>query len=313
MLYLWQNQVWQRFRQQYEQQCIPHAIILTGPSGLGQAALAEQMAMHVLCEKQNAELPCGQCHSCELSIAGNHPDHTVIEPEETGKAIKIEQIRDLKQKQTLTTNVSEWKTAIVMPAEAMNVNASNSLLKLLEEPQPNTLLILISAEPAMLPITILSRCQKVPIDTPNKEEVIAWIRSQGDFDEANIEKALTLADSAPLSALSLLTDDSLTILEQVSMDFTKLLQHKANPVQLAQQWQQYDLALVLRYLQLRLKDRIVKQNVRSNSQNWQIYDCIIKAIKLLSSSNNINKILLIEQFMVSVMDVPTSQNAAVNH
>jgi DNA polymerase-3 subunit delta' len=313
MLYPWQNQAWQRFRQQYEQKRVPHAMILTGVSGLGQTVLAEQIAMRVLCEKQDAELPCGQCHSCELFIVGNHPDHTVVTPEETGKAIKIEQIRDLKQKQTLTTNVSEWKTAIVMPAEAMNVNASNSLLKLLEEPQPNTLLILISAEPTKLPITILSRCQKVPLNVPSSNESIAWIQGEGDYDKANIEKALTLAHSAPLSALSLLTNDSLAVLEQVSIDFTKLLQQKANPVQLAQQWQQYDLALVLRYLQLRLKDRIVKQNLRSNSQNWQIYDCIIKAIKLLSSSNNINKILLIEQFMVSVMDVPTSQNAAVNH
>jgi DNA polymerase-3 subunit delta' len=313
MLYPWQNQVWQHFSQQYQQQRIPHAVILTGASGLGQYVLAKQLAMQVLCEKQESEQPCGTCHSCELFLAGNHPDHSIIEPEEAGKAIKIEQIRGLKQKQTLTTNVSKWKTAILMPAEAMNINASNSLLKLLEEPQQSTLLILISAELSKLPITILSRCQKVPLNTPNLDEAAAWIQSQGDFDKTDIDKALALTDSAPLSALSLLENGSLAMLEQVSKDFAKLLQHKANPVQLAQQWQQYDLELVLHHLQLRLKDRIVKQNLRSNSQNWQIYDCITKAIKLLSSPNNINKILLIEQFMVSVMDFPTSQNALANH
>ena len=316
MLYPWQSASWQRFTQQYQQQRVPHAVILTGVSGLGQSALAEQMAMLVLCEIQDATAPCGQCHSCQLFLAGNHPDHTLISPEETGKQIKIEQIRDLKHKQTLTANVSQWKTAILTPAEAMNINASNSLLKLLEEPRQNTFLILITAEPAHLPITILSRCQKVLLTLPSSETAIAWIQDQGNFEKIEITKALTMAKSAPLAALSLLSDGSLDYLEQVSRDFTTLLQHKANPVQLAQQWQQYDLKLILNYLQLRLKERIVDntkhQNLRSNPQNWQIYDCIIKTIKLLSSSNNINKVLLIEQFMVSVMDYPTSQNAILN-
>ena len=316
MLYPWQIETWQRFTQQYEQQRVPHAVILTGVSGLGQLTLAEKMAMLVLCEQQDLVEPCGECHSCQLFLAGNHPDHTVISPEEDGKQIKIEQIRGLKQKQTLTANVSQWKTAILMPAEAMNINASNSLLKLLEEPQQNTFLILISSALAHLPITILSRCQKVPLSLPSADMAISWLKSEGDFIQTDIEKALTMAKSAPLTALSLLADGSLDYLEQVSHDFTALLQHKANPVQLAQQWQKYDLKLVMQYLQLRLKDRIAnnskQQNLRSNPQNWQIYDCIINTIKLLSSSNNINKVLLIEQFMVSVMDYPTSENTVLN-
>jgi len=316
MLYPWQSASWQRFTQQYQQQRVPHAVILTGVSGLGQSALAEQMAMLVLCEVQDATAPCGQCHSCQLFLVGNHPDHTLISPEETGNQIKIEQIRELKHKQILTANVSQWKTAILTPAESMNINASNSLLKLLEEPQQNTFLILITAETAHLPITILSRCQKVPLTLPSSGTAIAWIQDQGNFEKIEITRALTMAKSAPLAALSLLSDGSLDYLEQVSRDFTTLLQHKANPVQLAQQWQEYDLKLILDYLRLRLKERIVDntkhQNLRSNRQNWQIYDCIIKTIKLLSSSNNINKVLLIEQFMVSVMDYPTSQNTVLN-
>ena len=105
MLYPWQAQSWQHFVQQYRQQRMPHAVLLTGVEGLGQLAFAEQMAMLVLCEQHELSEPCGQCHSCQLFSAGNHPDHTVIRPEETGKQIKIEQIRGLKQKQTLTTNV----------------------------------------------------------------------------------------------------------------------------------------------------------------------------------------------------------------
>lgn len=316
MLYQWQLNPWQRFTQQYQQQRVPHAVILTGVGGLGQLTLAEQMVMLVLCEEQSLDAPCGKCHNCQLLFAGNHPDHTVIKPEEVGKQIKIEQIRGLKHKQTLTASVSRWKTAIVTPAEAMNLNASNSLLKLLEEPQQNTLLILISAAPAHLPITVLSRCQRISLMPPSTEDALSWIQQQGNFDLAEIDKALVMAKSAPLVALSLLSDGSLDSLEQVSRDFATLLQHKANPVQLAKQWQQYDLSLVLHYLQLRLKERILNntngQKIRSNSHNWHIYDCIIKTIKLLSSRNNINKILLIEQFMVSVMDYQISPNIALN-
>lgn len=315
-LYPWQMATWQNFAQQYQQQRVPHAVILTGAPGLGQLVLAEQIAMLVLCEEQILNEPCGQCHNCQLFTAGNHPDHTMINPEEAGKQIKIEKIRQLKQKLTLTASVSRWKTAIVTPAEAMNLNASNSLLKLLEEPQQNTLLILICAEPAHLPITIWSRCQKVSNTSPSTDEALSWIQGQGDFKSADIKKALKISQSAPLTALALLSNDSLETLEQVSRDFTNLLQHRVNPVQLAKQWQQYDLALVLNYILLRLKDRIIetttKQNLRNNPHNWHIYDCIIKTIKLSSSPNNINKLLLIEQFMVSVMDYPTSKNITQN-
>lgn len=316
MVYPWQKSTWQQFRHQYQQGRVPHAIILTGVQGLGQAELADQIASLMHCQSPLDSSPCGQCHSCQLLTAGNHPDHSSITPEEVGKQIKIEQIRALQQKQTLTATISQWKTAILMPADAMNNNASNSLLKLLEEPQQNTLLILISSEVTHLPITILSRCQKMPLPSPTVETSLSWIQQQGEFSHSEIEQALVISKSAPLAALALLTDNSLAYLEQVSRDFTALIQDKANPIQLAQQWQHYDLKLVLNYLQFRLKERIIanskQENLRSNSHNWLIYDCIIKTIKLLFSSNNINKALLIEQFMVSVMNKPTSQNTALN-
>ncbi len=314
MLYPWQTEQWRSLSLQHEQQRLPHAIILSGVNGLGQLSLANKIVTKVLCEQSVTSAPCGCCHNCQVFAAGNHPDHSFVGPDESGKQIKIEQIRELKQKHTLTTNIAKWKTAIIWPAENMNISASNSLLKLLEEPQSNTLLILISVKPQLLPITIRSRCQKISLTVPTNKQAIEWIEEQEGktYKEIEIKQALSLANGAPIEALSLLSSDSLEFLEQIAKDFNAVLGGVANPVMLSQQWQKYDLSIVLHYLQLKLKQRLIK-NIKNSSNSivpndWAIYDCIINTTKLLSSSHNLNKALLIEQFMVESMNSISSNS-----
>ncbi|MDC9725114.1 MAG: DNA polymerase III subunit delta' [Gammaproteobacteria bacterium] len=318
MLYPWQESQWQNIRQQMKQQRLPHALILTGASGLGKLSLANHIAATVLCESNQNQEICGRCHSCQLFIAGSHPDHNLIQPEEAGKQIKIEQIRQLKDKQELTPTVAKWKTVIISPAENMNINANNSLLKLLEEPQKNTVLILISAKPEQLPITILSRCQKVSLSPPPKENAIHWLQQQSAVAKQadDILPLLKLAKGAPLAVLNMLETDLINKLQQLDDDFESLLQGQANPVLLAKDWLHYDLLMVFNYLQHNIKTRILKiQEQDSNcdsAQYWTIYDCIIATIKLISSSNNINKTLLIEQFMVSVIKRDLNKTSVLN-
>jgi len=312
MNYPWQTTQWQYFCQQKTQQRLPHAIVITGVDGVGKRALANQMVASVLCEQADATEACGQCHSCQLFIAGSHPDHILIEPEEAGKQIKIAQIRSLKDKQALTSTVSKWKTVIISPADNMNINANNSLLKLLEEPQENTLLILVSSRPYRFPITILSRCQKLVLTAPERTVTVKWCLQQGDFDRTMIEQVLPIAKGAPLKVLELLETEVLSIIQQLDTDFKTLLQGSANPIYLAKEWQKYDLSMVFNHLQLLIKKQIMLNENTSPKRYWAIYDCIIATIKLISSSNNINKILLIEQFMVSVMKQDSNHNTALN-
>ena len=316
MIYPWQTSQWQLFSQQRQQQRLPHAIVMTGVKGLGKRALADQMVATLLCRDDNASEPCGQCHSCQLFMAGSHPDHTVIEPEESGKQIKIDQIRALKDKQQLTPSVAKWKTVIICPAENMNINSNNSLLKLLEEPQDNTLIILITAKPEYLPITILSRCQKIALSAPTQHEAINWLQQQDSFDSAIIDQLLPLAKGAPLAVVEMLKTDILPKIQQIEADFRSLLQGQVNPVIMAKDWQQYDLNMVFNHLQNLVKKNIIlvqkQQNTQDSKRSWHIYDCIIAVIKLISSSNNINKTLLIEQFMVSVMDKNVINNSTNN-
>ena len=317
MIYPWQETQWQSFKQQREQQRLAHAILLTGVVGLGKVNFANQMVASVLCTNHDQVEACGFCHSCQLFSAGNHPDHSFITPESVGKQIKIDQIRQLKGKQELTPTVAKWKTVIINPADSLNINANNSLLKLLEEPQENTLLILISSKPESLPITILSRCQRISFSPPEIESGLDWIKQQGIADNLKNEKVLSVAKGAPLRALELIEENVMDALLQFEGDFETILESKANPVELAKKWQQYDLTMGFNHLQNRVKQSLIDLQGQDNEyltkRYWYIYDCITNAIKLTSSSNNINKILLIEQFIVSAMDKDWKLNTVINN
>lgn len=305
--YPWHDGPWQYWLTQYQQRRVPHAMLLTGPKGVAKNVFAEQMVAVLLCEQQDG-IACGHCQNCQLLAAGNHPDHTVITPEEQGQVIKVDHIRQLKDKQALTAHVAKSKTVIITPAEAMNRNAYNSLLKLLEEPQQNSFLILLTQDRAALPITITSRCQQVTILPPQQAVATQWIKTQvNQAEDSAILEALFLAKGAPILALQYLQEDTITDLHRIKQDFAKVVTGNADPVDLAQQWQQYDLTLLFHYLQKLIQQRIetAKAKVRPSSHYWHIYDCIINAIKLLSSSSNINKVLLIEQFMMTVMQKTT--------
>jgi DNA polymerase-3 subunit delta' len=312
--YPWQQHQREYFNRLYKQKRIPHAILITGVEGLGQRDYTDWLVAAIHCENNtDAETTCGQCHNCQLLASGHHPDHIVISPEETGKQLKIEQIRALKEKQNLTSHISQAKTVIIEPADAMTISAYNSLLKLLEEPSNETTLILLSHKPEKLPITILSRCQRISLSVPAEEDACNWLINQGYRNE-DIKPLLGLCKGAPLSTQALLDSGYSETLSSIKADFKQLILNKANPIVIAESWKNHDLELVFNYLQSLIKQSLVKfsldRDKGKQQRYWMIYDCITETIKLLSSSHNLNKVLLIEQFMVSVMDAGQAKNAS---
>ncbi len=309
-MYPWHQTLWQHFQQQQQQQRLPHALLLAGITGLGKQIFADNIVANMLCSSLTSDhLPCGQCHSCQLFSAGNHPDHIEIKPEEVGKQIKIDQIRALKDKQQLTSSVASWKTIIISPADSMNISASNSLLKLLEEPQQNTLLVLISNKAERLPITVRSRCQNYHFSSPPSEQALTWLATQYTKQQNNeIEKILQLAHGAPIKALEMLNNNMSEHYQQIERDFDALLLGQVNPIALAASWKPFELSQILHYFQYLLKKRLIdvmktQQNTIKNKQYFKISDCIIDTIKLTSSLNNLNKTLLTEDFIVSVINI----------
>lgn len=314
-LYPWQMNLWQQLCQQLRTNRLPHAILVSGVKGLAKNRFAEHVVASVLClNRHEDQSACGSCHSCQLLYAGSHPDHIEIRPEEAGKQIKIEQIRSLRDKQQLTPSVSKWKTIVISPADKMNVSSSNSLLKLLEEPQHNTVLILISGHLEKLPITIKSRCQNYHLTTPISSDALDWLahNTEHKSDNLKLTSLLQLAKGAPLTVINMLNEGMTEQYLQVEQDFNLILKNQANPITMTAAWLKYDLLTVLNQLQYLLKDRLHELVLNSsdpvqNSVYWQISDCIMQTIKLISSLNNINNTLLIEDFIVSVMRIMNSK------
>lgn len=198
----WHRDEMERLMEQHSTGRLPHAVLLSGAAGIGKLRLAQAFLEALLCENPRAGMACGECRGCRLSTAGTHPDFFRLEPEEEGKALKVDQVRELVEFAGRTAQFGGYRVALIMPAEAMNRNAQNALLKTLEEPGGDTLLLLVSHQPALLLPTVRSRCQQRPLNIPPVDMALSWLRDQLG-DEDNARALLTAAGGAPLRALSL--------------------------------------------------------------------------------------------------------------
>jgi DNA polymerase-3 subunit delta' len=215
MIYPWQTQQWKQFVQQREQNRLPHALLLFGDAGIGKAQFARDMAASLLCQSPNdTGMACGHCSACKLLVAQTHPDLRILRPEppkdSTSKKplllIRIKAIRELCTRMAMTSQFEQgYRIAILENADGMNIEAANALLKTLEEPGQNVLLILTSSHPYRLPVTIRSRCQGQRFPRPPREQVLSWLQAN---QVSQAELKLELAHGAPLLALEQLSDDN---------------------------------------------------------------------------------------------------------
>lgn len=173
--YPWQMARWHDFQQAVQVERLAHALCIYGAKGTGKMHFAKMMAQALLCERHG----CQQCRSCHLFSKGHHPDCFFIEPEEPGKAIKIDTIREALAWLALSPQQGRAKVLILAPLDALTVAASNALLKNLEEPMANTTLILLAEQIALVLPTLKSRCQLWHMPAPAPVESRAWLSEQG--------------------------------------------------------------------------------------------------------------------------------------
>ena len=136
---------------------VRHAYLLTGPDRIGKTTLARIFAMALNCT--GAHPPCGECRACTLIARNVHPDVTLVEAASMGSAFRIEQVRDLQQTLALRPYEARFRVAILRRFHEANPAAANALLKTLEEPSPDVVLILTANSAERLLPTIVSRCQ----------------------------------------------------------------------------------------------------------------------------------------------------------
>jgi len=220
--YPWLSGHWAFFLQRLEQDRLAHAVMIEGPADCGKMALAQAMVARLLCSEDQPQA-CGLCRSCKLLAGGAHPDYFELQPEEDSEVIKVDQVRGMIGKLDLTTSISERKVAYIHPAENMNAASANALLKSLEEPAGNTVLILVSNNPARLPVTIRSRCQTISVGQPDKQLVQEWLENTTGKPEGEIIAAIQAAGGSPLRAAYYLDSPELDAYEQVRQGLATLL------------------------------------------------------------------------------------------
>src|ERR1700753_4069430 len=193
----WLNTEMATLRAAFVADRMPHGLLIHEAPGAGGEWLANWVAQLVLCTEPG-RAPCGQCVGCQRVLAGQHPDLANVRPIEDSKQIRIEQVRELAQELALTSHQGGYKVGILSPADVLNRFAANALLKTLEEPPRRTVLILVATQPSRLPATILSRCQRIRISAPARDESIAWLSSaKGKADWAAV---LDIVGEAPMIA-----------------------------------------------------------------------------------------------------------------
>ena len=305
----WHERAW-KIVQAYDHR-LPHAFLLTGNRGLGKEKFAYFLADYLLCrqrgegegeaEGKGKEGACGKCRSCHLINANTHPDKKVIAPRNQILLEQIHQAREFCQQKAHFEQGA--RVVIILAAELMNRSAAGALLKILEEPPPDKYFILISSKPGLILPTIHSRCVDLHFSSVSLSEFSRWV---GREDPLLYDLSL----GAPLYAAQLLDSGDAKILAAIYKSLDRLTENSEDPIELSLRWQELGDSLSL----MDILDVIIyymENNMREfgdSQQAFNVYDTLLARRQLVHSLFNLNRTLLLEECLILLRGLRTSQN-----
>ena len=219
-----------------------HAYLVVSEDANEACLFARQLAMRQLCHDPQDGLACGQCRSCKAFLQGTHGDLLFLEVPDGKTAIGIDQVREATHFLQQTALYGAAKLLLVRDADQMTLAAANSLLKTLEEPPGNALVLLSSAEAWRLPPTVRSRCQLLRLPRGEKDAVLKWLGSQVRGSAADAEHLLEMAQGRAVSARLMADSESLAAKEALVASFPVLSEQQAGP---PAAWSGVDLSVLL--------------------------------------------------------------------
>lgn len=315
----WQQAQWQRLRQQAERGQLPHALLLAGPPGIGKRRFARALGAGLLCLQARDGVACNNCRACHLLAAGTHPDWLWLAPEEAGKAIKIDQVRQMVETMAQTAQQGGMKVLILEPAEAMNRNAANALLKTLEEPAGRALIALVADAPARLLPTIRSRCQQLLFPLPALAQAREWLLGFA-HEPGSVEMALAEAGGRPLAARELLEGEGLAERKRLAQELDQLLAGKLSPLALAERWLEQPWEALLGWLQVQLVQALRQVGAKGRGgaglarlpapQLFRLLDRLHQLIAQTRAGTNPNRQLALESLLLALCDAIDSHSRA---
>ncbi len=343
MILPWHQDRWQNLTARTRS--LHHGLLISANPGTGLREFVTELSHYLICEMaySNQRSPCLSCQNCKLFEAGSHPDFHVITSEnesangriellsayseryldvkqrdrkaKPGKVVSVNQIRQLIDRFTTHCHISATKIGLIIPADRMNINAANALLKLLEEPPENTILILAASEPARLPRTILSRCVNVKLSEPAVEQSVSWLSDYMPENQARI--AIHLSGQSPIQAKQLYEFGELEARESYLKSLISTVANQSNPLDVAQQLAKMEFETTLLWMQQFIKDLTVwcttqqkpfwkipeALSIRQVSENrlFALYDRITHYKKIARGS--INEQLALEDLLIALTRV----------
>jgi DNA polymerase-3 subunit delta' len=235
----WCEPAWNLLAARAAHGTLPHALLVCGPGGLGKRPMVEMFVRARLCETLQGDRACGACRSCRLLAAGTHPDRMRVKLEpnpRTGvmrKEIVVDQIRELSARLAMSSQLDGWQVSVIDPADAMNVPAQNALLKTLEEPTEASLIVLVADQPWQLSATIRSRCQRVDIAVPPRDEALAWLETRG---VESADAVLAAAGGNPGQAWLLAEQGGMQRRQEVARDLLALAAGRGDARAMGKAW-----------------------------------------------------------------------------
>lgn len=256
--YPWQIAPWQQLQRMLTTQRLSHALLFSGAKGLGKKALADYFVQSLLCSQASAiHRPCGKCRDCEWYGELMHPDVLQIKPEEDAGIIKIATVRQVIEFSHTTPQRHSGKIVVIDMAEMMHVAAANAILKTLEEPPAKLLLLLITSELALLPLTIRSRCQLIHFPSyTHLAEKLAWLSRMTQQNSEQASLALSLHGYAPLRAKTYLLENKIANRATIMAALQALLRKEQDPLIVAQSFMNFDLVDCINWMLIGLLDMI---------------------------------------------------------
>ncbi|QYJ84845.1 DNA polymerase III subunit delta' [Shewanella mesophila] len=301
---LWHKTVIEQFSLQVSAGLQGHAYLVGMHQGYGGLELSLTLGQIALCQQPTPSGPCGHCKACQLFLAGNHPDFYQVEAD--GNQIKVDQIRDLCQRLTSTAQQGGRRVAVIKNCERLNVAAANALLKTLEEPGKETLLLLQTDTPGRLMATISSRCQRLHFTLPVASEVQKWILEHVEL-KSDVTWCLPVM-GGPIELLAALQSDRYTQLIQFRKDWIQSLSsgHLCANLTSIDQKQVSD---ALKVLYLVLRQKLIKQKSADALINVKITTFAAKVMATYHELNmmpNINFMAIFQSFILEYQSLTTS-------
>tara|TARA_B100001250_G_C19799174_1_gene790147 strand:+ start:591 stop:1559 length:969 start_codon:yes stop_codon:yes gene_type:complete len=273
---------------------LPHGTIISGPEGLGKKILAKEIAIKLLLNKNSHK------ENIDLIEADNHPDLFLIDKEKillhniTFRKNKWDEDkgkRNVNDFLSITPSIAINKVAIIFNAQTMNDESQNALLKSLEEPAPNTYIIMTTNRPKSLLQTIYSRCQVISIPSLSTNQLNEWLINKGI---ANINSTNFPSFSTPLSILSDIENDKHMNFNDFINIISDFIENKSDINNSIKDISNLDIKLIVKinylieFLKIILKSKLVSENLsgiylKYNSSNFNN----LKVSNLLNDLNNL--------------------------